>query len=516
MKKLILGIIGACIMGVCSCTYDYEMPDTSNLSRQYSIESKISDELISRWEEEVGSEYNLNLSNPEKNEWKYLESKWELIVIEKDKNGTILYEGEPRSRVEYNTYSMDIAYICYVRLNRRSEYLEYARFKIPESYQLNSTPIPTNIYIDDEMFINCIVDYPTESDRVYAYNIECDSSIYNMVNSLGLSFETSDLVVTEKDENGNILYQGDIEKHYGLEDYHISAKGTITVEVLINLNQGGILKFNEAFLLKDFGNKTLLLTLNNDYTLDTSTLSYIYSINFDSNVSQLFIKMANSNGYRFSRYAIIVTEKDNGGNVLYKGELNVNQTYQSQVGAKTIEINIDIYGYDRDSYPFVDEIKIGSIIFTELFCLSDINNKVLILTTADPYIIEISEEIKPTSYSYSISLDSSTTNAINDQLLNPANCRFGHYEIIVTEKDADGNVLYQGEYEIHTTRQSEKGAKTLEAAIDVYGYDKDTYPFGKEKKIGSIIFTEIFNLAEIENPFILSAYEYAHRWERYY
>lgn len=515
MKKIIL-TTAMYLLGLCSCTYEYEMPDTSNLSPSYSIENNLDSNLLKEWENIVNEEYHLNLSNPNETQWEYIESKWKWIVTEKDIKGNILYEGEPRKYADNNTYSIDVAYVCYVRLNKRNEYSEYARFKMSQSYLLGKTPLPIIIDINEESQ-KYIVEFPPESERVYAYDIQCDDSIYKLLSSQGLTFRHSGIMVTEKDENGNILYAGDIEKFYGLEDYHISIKGTITVEIQINLNQG-ILYFNEKFKLKDFGNQTLILSTDNDYTLiTTASENYMYDIDYSSDIYALMVRAVQSVGYDLYDFTINVIEKDKDGNILYQGEKpgKHGNLGNSQKGAKYLNIYIDLYGYHSENYPFEDEIKIATITFNETFELNEINNKILTLTPDNPYTIEF-DEIEQSSYIYSISLDSSISAAINEQLINPANCRFGHYEIIVTERDADGNVLYQGEYEIHTTKQSEEGAKTLEAAIDVYGYDKDTYPFGEEKKIGSIIFTEMFNLAEIDNPFILSARDYAHRYERYY
>ena len=374
---------------------------------------------------------------------------------------------------------------------------------------------------------------PYFTGKSYLYNVRYDSEfsslILETINDLGYIYSEAPIVITEKDEEGSILRQFSIDNPLSDDVNRLieSAKRAETIEISIELYgwtdryleklKIGTIEFAKKYSLKEIEGQVVTLGVNDSYKINIELERYFYGIAIDSSIRQLMEASAESIGYDLYDFKINVIEKDSNGNVLYEGEKPnfQNELGISHDGAQTVEVYIDMYGYHRENYPFEDEIEIGKLTFNELFNLNDIQNQLLTLTTNNLYTIDLIAELEQ-RYTYSISLDSSTTNAINDQLLNPANCRFGHYEIIVTEKDADGNVLYQGEYEIHTTRQSEKGAKTLEAAIDVYGYDKDTYPFGEEKKIGSIIFTEIFNLAEIENPFILSAYEYAHRWERYY
>lgn len=373
---------------------------------------------------------------------------------------------------------------------------------------------------------------PSFAGKSYEYNVRYDDEmglyIINTINDYGYIFSEANIVITEKDENGKTLRQiSKSNTNYVDGQLMESAKRAETIEVSIELVgwteyyqkklQIGYIHFTEIFSLDKIAGQTLILGINTPHTMNINIEFYQYDIDYSSDFYALMIKTVQSVGYDLYDFTINVIEKDKDGNILYQGEKpgKHGNLGNSQKGAKYLNIYIDLYGYHSENYPFEDEIKIATITFNETFELNEINNKILTLTPDNPYTIEF-DEIEQSSYIYSISLDSSISAAINEQLINPANCRFGHYEIIVTERDADGNVLYQGEYEIHTTKQSEEGAKTLEAAIDVYGYDKDTYPFGEEKKIGSIIFTEMFNLAEIDNPFILSARDYAHRYERYY
>lgn len=374
---------------------------------------------------------------------------------------------------------------------------------------------------------------PYFTGKSYLYNVRYDDEmslyIINTINEYGYIFSAANIVITEKDKNGEILRQISKSNTNYVEGQLIeSAKRAETIEVSLKLVgwteyyleklQIGYIYFTEVFNLDEIAGQTLILGLNNPHVIDINTELYQYDIDYSSDIYDLMINTVESVGYDLYDFTINVIERDENGNILYQGEKpgKYGNLGTSKKGAKFLNIYIDLYGYHRKNYPFEDEIKIATITFDETFDLYEISNEILTLTISDPYAIEFDRNIEQTSYSYSINLASSTYSTINSQLVEPANCRFGHYEIIVTEKDVDGNILYQGECDIHTGRQSEKGAKTLEIAIDVYGYDKDTYPLGKEKKIGAIVFTEVFNLAEMENPFMLSGYKYAHRYDRYY
>lgn len=494
MKRITLITLGACLAGLCSCTYEYEMPDLSNLSPSYSIVNEPSSILLDEWEKIVNEEYHLNLSNPKETQWKYVESRWEWIVTEKDLKGNILYEGEPRSYADNETYSIDIAYICYVRLNRRDEYLEYARFKMPQSYCLKRSPLPTIIDVNEESK-NYVLEFPPESERVYAYNVQCDDGIYKLLSSQGLSFSHSDIMVTEKDENNNILYSGDIEMFYGLEDYHISAKGTITVEVQINLDQG-ILYFNEKFELKDFGNQTLILSTDNDYTfVHTEPENYMYDIDYSSDIHELMVNMAKSVGYDdLYDFTINVIEKDKDGNILYQGEKpgNHGELGLSQKGAKFINIYIDFYGYHRELYPFEDATQLGTIIFSEAFELAEIQNQILTLTTQNPYSVELVPKSDLT-YIYSVTYESDILNLMRD-MSGSFDLSFYKCEINITEKDGNGNVLYQGIQQVHQTHATSKGTQSIEIYISVYGKGNI--------KVGVIRFNEAFTIDDINNQLL--------------
>lgn len=368
---------------------------------------------------------------------------------------------------------------------------------------------------------------PYFTGKSYFYNVRYDYEfgmyIIDTVNKYGYIFSSSPICITEKDKDGNILRQFNTDNPRSDEADRLieSAKRAETIEISIELYgwtdryleklKIGTIEFTKKYNLKDIEGQVITLGVNDSHKINIELERYFYGIAIDASINQLMDDAAASIGYDLYDYEINVIERDSGGNILYEGgKPNFqDELGNSHDGAQTIEVYIDMYGYHRENYPFEDEIEIGKLTFNELFNLNDIQNQLLTLTTNNPYTIELIAEPEQ-KCAYSISLDSSTTNVINEQLLNPANCRFGHYEIIVTEKDVDGNVLYQGEYKIHTTRQSQEGAKTLEATIHVYGYDRETYPYGEEKKIGSLIFTEPFNLAEAEGQIVLSIDEYAH------
>lgn len=387
--KIILLSIFSCIFS--SCEYDYIMPDYSKASPLYLIEELPTD-VKSAWRE-LAVDYGLNLS--------VAQEKWEFLVCEKDEKGNILYEGRPREKADHFARSLEVSVRCLGRLKTYiDEYYEICRFKILNNYQLEVSPVPCIVSITKDD--NYIIDEGIEN--VYLYNITYGSDITQLiideVESLGYSVSNTNILVTEKDKNGKVLYQG-TEKLEG-EEMSLSETGAQTLDVSIEIYgwpkgiydekvKIGILKFDKSFKLKDINNKTLMLTEEMSHSFDIllpdSERRYNYKITYGHGITSLIIQLAEDNGYEIADNKVVIIEKDGQGNTIYKGYKPIgDQMLYSHLGAQTLEICIELYGWPNGDYG--NKQKFCILKFETVFNLKEINNKTLILDASMPYSVE--------------------------------------------------------------------------------------------------------------------------------
>lgn len=484
MKNIVILLL---LLGLVSCTYDYEMPDYSNIRPTYYIE--MSDDIEAEWEQ-IASKYLPDAK------------KIDIEVTERDKNGNILYRGTARKEADYNAYNLEVTAICIT--SAFTEPYEICRFKLPTKYPLKISPGASVIKIDTNTDYS--IELPPISDRITAYDISYDSEVESLIKNTiekiyhtFYTFEKSEIIITENDENGDILYQGNKESS-------VSQKGTKTVNIAIEIygipkggsypiTQMGILKFEDPIDLEDLTSQKKILTANMKHAftdlLPESEWQYAYDIDCDNSIEESIYKQMELMGHdRIRNIEMLIKEKDGVGNVIRtinkKNGISISET--SEKGAKSVEICIDFYGWMKDSY---NDVKLGTLAFDETLELKEIAGKKTKLTANTPHAFIDLLYIYNVEYAVDIRA-----------IMNDAAKTLG-YEILdrkinVIEKDKNGNILYQGvaggSLGYHTCA---RGTETVEVYIDFYGWAKGLYE--DKVKIGTIIFHEKFSIEEIQN-----------------
>ena len=94
------------------------------------------------------------------------------------------------------------------------------------------------------------------------------------------------------------------------------------------------------------------------------------------------INKANELGFEFSSWMMYISEKDSDGNVLTRFEHESKDgKIEAQDGAKTIDVEVEIYGWPKENgrVNYNKKQKIGTFVIKDI-PLSEINNTTLELT----------------------------------------------------------------------------------------------------------------------------------------
>lgn len=267
MKNIAIIIILLFVSGLSSCSYDYEMPDYSNAAPLYTIKD-LPTEVEREWRQKA-IEHGLDLS--------ISQERWEIDVKEKDENGNILYEGTPRFQAANVARDLEIKVRCMGRLkNTDWNYYEICAFRLSTIYKLVISPIPLTVEISKDNTYT--IELPSVTEQVYKYDITYGGDVVLLMIDIEkeLGYEPSEarMILTEKDTDGNILYQG---YKQNVSSVSVSQKGAQTVEAVIecygwpkgNYNRKvhiGTLKFEEPLRLKEINDKQTVLTTDMPYT----------------------------------------------------------------------------------------------------------------------------------------------------------------------------------------------------------------------------------------------------------
>lgn len=302
MKNITIITVLSLVLCVSACTYDYEMPDYSNAAPLYSIK-ELPTEVKQEWRQ-IAMEHGLNLD--------ISKEQWGIIVTEKNEKGDILYEGIPRVNADNTARILEVSFQCLGRLGSFDwNYYEICRFKLSTVYKLKVSPIP------------CVVEITTDnaytvessSEMIYTYNVtygvDVTLVIIDTIESLGYKISKAKMIITEKDKNENILFQGYKKNVSG---QIISQKGAETIEITIefygwpkgtytNEVKVGTLTF-DPLDLKDINNQETVLTINIPYTIVTfieqeqqvPTVETIAATNVTQSSATLHGKITNISG----------------------------------------------------------------------------------------------------------------------------------------------------------------------------------------------------------------------------
>ena len=369
MKKYSHIIILALSLVVCSCSYEYEMPDHSNAVTFYEktelekgIENIVRDEF---------SKYGINAIKIDIQEEH---------AIEKDASGSVIYDGDARGRANIRSKTLDLSYAVnhhvkcgdgkyqpVVAYYQRAFKIEVSPFDVKASVSNDMLQIPYCVYLvtRQQSFNKMIIDKAQELSYEFADNIT---------------------YVTEQDKERTDLFHYEYDSADGMIATQIGAE-SIAVDIEIygwpkddyrvyydKKQKIGTFKF--SFILDEISN-IFDITAETQYEF-VEVLRTFYNVKN----SLPMASKANELSFEFSSWKMFITEKDSGGKVLTRFEHETKDgKIEAQDGAKTIDVEVEIYGWPKENgrVNYNKKQKIGTFVIKDI-PLSEINNTTLELT----------------------------------------------------------------------------------------------------------------------------------------
>lgn len=159
MKKY--SYILALLLGFCSCSYEYEMPDYSNAITPY--EKKLLENGIEQKFREEYSKYDIEVVNF---------GIQEEHAIEKDASGSVIYDGDARGRANIRSKTMDISYAVNHRVKPKGGHYQDVVGYYQRSFNIDVSPFDVKAIVTNDMltyipkfylvsrngFVNVIID----------------------------------------------------------------------------------------------------------------------------------------------------------------------------------------------------------------------------------------------------------------------------------------------------------------------------------------------------------------------
>ena len=475
MKRYIKLILSALsIWAFNACTYDYEMPDYSDaVGAIYSV-GKVSSEMQQALIKDV-KDYDLDLIFQSGTE------QWRTVVREKDKNGVILYEGEPRGKADKNATTLEVSYVysCMFKIADWGCY-DICHYDFQKKFKLEISPFAhdAKLSLGDSYIAkeapNCLSIYTVEHTLSAIAAAKADS--------LGYKFTDVNMYITEKIEERNILRSLDYRNNRKTEDILTIGK-YIDVEVKVNGSYNAINVPLGAFHFENvpIGNKTAIkLTENMDHEFMVSefiTNHHIYNVD-RSDLTQMLIQKCESLGYSIADAKMYITEKDSDGNALrtFQHEA-IDGDEISQEGAAEIDVKIDVYGFVN-----MNKTLLGTYYFKNI----PLDHPATIKLTEDMEHEFVVSDFIASHYIYNV--DRSDLTQMLIQKCESLGYSIADAKMYITEKDKDGNVLRTFQHEaINGEVTSAKDAVTIDVEVEVYAFIS-AY---QKKKIGSYVFKSI-------------------------
>ena len=352
------------------------------------------------------------------------------------------------------------------------------------------------IFVLSAMSIHsCSYDYemPDLSNAAPTYSVggvseELRQVLIEDAKEYGLTFEYSAehwrTIVKEKDEKGNILYEG--------EPRGIADKNANTLQVsyvcscmlqTANWNYYDICQFDfqKEFKL-EISPQTCeaKLTIGDTYTKKVAD-NHPYTYNVDrSNLP--VIDKAESLGYRIADVIMYITEKDDAGNQIKRFRHKTIDGYIITVGAEYIDVEVEILGFQNYS----NKVVVGTYYFTNI-SLAEINGTTLNLTT------DMEHEFYLPSDGYTYNVGRSYFTPVLESKVEELGLHIGDTKMYITEKDIHKNVIKTFPHEwIDGKNYFTSNAEYIDVTIRLYKDD--------EVK-GSFVFRDI-KLADINNSIL--------------
>lgn len=284
-------------LAMAGCSNDYIYPDTSNMPHGYSLE--LQKDLEDEW---------IKIAEEKGLDTRY---EWRIELRELDKEGKVIYRGEPRTSSSDNLFAVDsIVYKCYAGH-------VVCKFKINKSFTINKY-YPGSDQIILSSGDNYSVIDPELGEMIYYYGFdisdELGAILDERVNALGYSSSKVELSVTEKDIDGNVLSQrNDFNVHQ-------SAVGAYYADVTITVGQDVLRLSVNNIKIPDIpkGTKYILSTSDNYVIEELAPQLYYYGIRWDGRILGVIDEIGESMGgyWISSSIECFITEKDSEGNAL--------------------------------------------------------------------------------------------------------------------------------------------------------------------------------------------------------
>ena len=304
MKYIVYIYAMLVFLAMAGCSNDYIYPDISNKHHGYTL--KLQKDLEDEWIK-IAEEKGLDTRYESRYEWR-------IELRELDKEGKVIYRGEPRTSSSDNLFAVDsIVYKCYAGH-------VVCKFKINKSFTINKY-YPGSDQIILSPGDNYSVIDPELGEMIYYYGFdisdELGAILDERVSALGYSSSKVDLSVTEKDIDGNVLSQRN--------DFNVrmSAVGAYYADVTITVctYSQNILKLSvNNIKIPDIpkGTKYILSTSDNYEIEDLAPQLYYYGIRWDADIYGVIDEIGESMGgyWISSSIECFITEKDSEGNVL--------------------------------------------------------------------------------------------------------------------------------------------------------------------------------------------------------
>lgn len=360
MKKYSHIIILALSLVVCSCSYEYEMPDYSNAVTRYDktqLESGIENKI-----RETYSKYGIEVVNIDIQEEH---------AIEKDASGSVIYDGDARGRANIRSKTMDISYVVNHRVKPKGGHYQDVVGYYKRSFNINVSPFDVKAIVTNDMLTYIPHFYSVSRNNFVGV-------IIDKAHELGYELMDAVTYVTERDKEKKDLIRYEHDPLKGMVASQMNAEYLyVEIDILGRKKKKlGTFVFNE-FKLSGFDKIELTTDMQYEF-VEEPGLATFYNVKN----SLPIISKANELGFEFASWNMFITEKGSDENVLTRFEHeSIDGMIEAQEGAKTIDVEVEIYGWPKENgrVNYNKKQKIGTFVIKGIM-LSEIKNSTLDLT----------------------------------------------------------------------------------------------------------------------------------------
>ena len=349
------------------------------------------------------------------------------------------------------------------------------------------------------VFCSCSYEYemPDYSNAVTFYGkTEMEKGIENKIreefskygiNAIKIDIQEEHAI--EKEANGNILYDGDARGRVNIRSKTLDLSYAVNHEVKCG---GGKYQPVIAYYQRAFKIEVSPFDVMASVSNEMFQIPYrVYMVTRQQSFNKMIIDKAQELSYEFADVITYVSERDNERTDLLRYKCDSSDgMIATQIGAESIVVDIEIYGWPKDEYRvyYDKKQKIGTYIYK--FTLDEISN-IFDITAETQY--DFIEEQR-TFYNVKNSLPMVSK-------ANELGFEFSSWKLFVIEKDSDGNVLTRFEHESKDGKiEAQEDAKSIDVEVEIFGWPKEDgrVNYNKKQKIGTFVIKDIM-LSEIKN-----------------